>query len=60
VTEIVKRDDIPRLIERLETTVTLAKQQGRNCTVLDEGQGPKRVEAPEYQVAEHTLPLDEE
>jgi diguanylate cyclase (GGDEF)-like protein len=57
VTEIVKSDDIPRLVERLETTVALAKQQGGNCTVLDEGQGPKRVEAPAYQVAEHTLRL---
>jgi diguanylate cyclase (GGDEF)-like protein len=60
VTEIVRTDDIPRLVDRLETTVTLAKQQGRNCTVLDEGQGAKRVEAPEYQVPEHVLQLEEE
>lgn len=59
VTEIIKTDDIPKLVERLESTVQLAKQQGRNCTVLDEGQGPKRVEAPAYQVAEYTLRIDE-
>ena len=50
VTEVQPKDTTEMLYERLLSAVREAKKKGRNCTLLDEGDGPKNVHPPEYEV----------
>jgi diguanylate cyclase (GGDEF)-like protein len=59
VTEVQKDDTPERLHKRLLKTLQSAKNAGRNCTALDEGQGPTLVEAPQFQVKSRQVRVDE-
>lgn len=50
VIEVFKTDNARSVLDRLDKALLAAKKQGRNCTMLDEGEGPKLVEAPEFKV----------
>ncbi|MEQ8791025.1 MAG: GGDEF domain-containing protein [Pirellulaceae bacterium] len=58
VTEIQKDDNPESLMVRLKKALRGAKRNGRNCTMLDEGEGPKMVEPPQFQVKGHIVRVD--
>lgn len=58
VTEVFPSDTTKTLFTRLNQTVEAAKKQGRNCSFLEEGMGPKMVQPPEFEVRGKIAPLD--
>ncbi|HTN75573.1 MAG TPA: GGDEF domain-containing protein [Pirellulaceae bacterium] len=60
VVEIGKKDTSMSLIQRLQQTMRLAKQNGRDRTTLDEGAGPQLVEPPQFQVKARVVPLHDQ
>lgn len=60
VTEVRDDDDPDKLLARLKKALRGAKRNGRNCTMLDEGEGPTLVEPPQFQVKGHIVRVDDE
>jgi diguanylate cyclase (GGDEF)-like protein len=58
VIEVLKRDDSSAALKRLQSAVHHAKQAGRDRTSLDEGAGPKSIDAPHFQVKARVARLD--
>ena len=58
VTELLGKDDSTSLLDRLTATLSAAKQAGGNCTMLDEGEGPKPVAAPDYQIPSRVIDIE--
>jgi len=57
VTEANKKDTTETAIDRLQKTLRHAQKNGRNCTALDEGEGPATVDPPEFQVKGRIITL---
>lgn len=57
VAELGPSESAEELFGRLEAALAVATQNGRNCTILDEGNGPTKIDAPEYGVTGRTIPL---
>jgi diguanylate cyclase (GGDEF)-like protein len=51
VAEVQGDEKTESLYDRLNKAIRHAKKEGRNCTVLDDGNGPHSVDAPEYDVS---------
>ncbi len=51
VAEVQGKETTETFYERLEKALRKAKQDGRNCTTLDDGDGPKSIDPPEYEIA---------
>lgn len=58
VTELLSKDDSMSLLDRLTATLATAKQSGGNCTMLDEGEGPKPVTPPDYQIPSRVIEVE--
>ncbi|WP_237564798.1 GGDEF domain-containing protein [Blastopirellula marina] len=59
VAEVGADDTTTKVIKRLEKATRVAKKNGRNCTVIDEGNGPTPITAPEYKVVGRTVKVEE-
>lgn len=59
VCEVLADDTTTKALKRLEKAMRVAKRNGRNCTVIDEGNGPTPITAPEYQVVGRTISVEE-
>ncbi|MFI4875038.1 MAG: GGDEF domain-containing protein, partial [Blastopirellula sp. JB062] len=59
VTEVIADDSTTKVIKRLEKAMKTAKKLGRNRTVIDEGNGPASITAPEYQVVGRTVNVEQ-
>ncbi|MDZ4784164.1 MAG: GGDEF domain-containing protein [Planctomycetia bacterium] len=57
VTDVRPGDTSEALLTRVERVVRSAKQAGRNCTMLDSGQGPVRVDPPTFKVKPRVIEL---
>lgn len=57
VTDVRPGDTTDVLLTRAERVVRSAKQAGRNCTMLDTGQGPVRVDPPTFKVKPRVIEL---
>jgi len=57
VTDVRPNDTTEALLTRAERVVRSAKQAGRNCTMLDSGQGPVRVDPPTFKVKPRMIEL---
>jgi diguanylate cyclase (GGDEF)-like protein len=57
VTEVRPGDSIQELLTRAERTVRAAKLAGRNCTMLDAGEGPSKVVPPQFRVKPRVIEL---
>jgi len=60
VTEVLNGEDVPTLLKRLAKTLAAAKASGRNCTMLDEGNGPQPVAPPDYQISGRAVAIEAE
>jgi diguanylate cyclase (GGDEF)-like protein len=58
VTELGRKDSSQSLIKRLRKVLRHAKKAGRNRTMIDEGDGPRDVEAPQYHVMQRIVQID--
>jgi len=58
VTEVGRKDTTQSLLKRLRKVLREAKKSGRNRTMIDEGDGPRDVEAPQYHVMERIVQID--
>ncbi|TWT31762.1 GGDEF domain-containing protein [Blastopirellula retiformator] len=59
VTEVDAADTTTKVMKRLEKAMRVAKRNGRNCTVIDEGNGPTPITPPEYRVNGRTITVEE-
>lgn len=59
ITEVVADDTTTKVTKRLEKAMRVAKRNGRNCTVIDEGNGPAPITPPEYKVVGRTINVEE-
>lgn len=59
VTEVLADDTTSKVLKRLEKAMRVAKRNGRNCTVIDEGNGPTPITPPEYKVVGRTITVEE-
>ena len=50
VTEVQQEDTTETIYQRLTEALRQAKQDGRNSTMLDDGEGPRGIDPPEYDV----------
>lgn len=57
VTDVRPSDSSESLLARVERVVRSAKQAGRNCTMLDSGQGPTRIDPPTFKVKPRVIEL---
>ncbi len=57
VTDVRPGDSPDALLTRTEQVVRSAKKAGRNCTMLDTGQGPVRVDPPTFKVKPRVIEL---
>ena len=57
VAELLEDDTADAFFNRLKKTVREAKKAGRNRTFIDEGDGPKSVDPPEYNVSSNVIPV---
>ena len=58
VTELQSKDDMTSLLDRLNATLTAAKKNGGNCTMLEEGNGPSAVTPPDYQIPSRVIAVE--
>lgn len=58
VAELGSHETTDAFFGRLEAAIATAKRAGRNCTVLDEGNGPEKVAAPKYDVKGRIVSMD--
>ncbi|WDI43068.1 GGDEF domain-containing protein [Bremerella sp. P1] len=57
VTEAKPDDTVPKLFTRAITSLRTAKKNGRNRTFIDEGQGPKPIDPPTYQIRDKVITI---
>lgn len=57
VTNVRPDDSIPELLSRADRVLRSAKGAGRNNTMLDDGQGPIRVDPPQFRVKPRVIEL---
>lgn len=50
VTEVTKTDTTNSIYDRLDKAIRRGKRDGRNQTILDEGNGPQSVDPPDFDV----------
>jgi diguanylate cyclase len=57
VTNVRQDDSIAELLTRTEKVLRTAKSSGRNSTMLDDGEGPLRVDPPQFKVKPRVIEL---
>ncbi|MBN1852811.1 MAG: GGDEF domain-containing protein [Pirellulales bacterium] len=57
VAELGPTETMESFFGRLEAATEAAKREGRNCTALDEGHGPKKVIPPNYHIRGRVMML---
>ncbi len=60
VTTALATDDGPTLLSRLEQALAQARRSGRNCTIVDhgDGQGPESVSPPDFDIQGKLIHVD--
>gem|GEM_PF-1018813 len=60
VLEVGNMEGIDDVLRRVANAVKEAKRAGRNRTTLDEGEGPKPIEPPKYEVTGRVVQVEDE
>ena len=60
ISEVRKNDTLAGVLDRLAETVKFAKLAGRNRAAIDEGEGPKLLDPPQFTVKGRVVAVGEE